>query len=58
MTEEEAREILEHIMELAATLGWESVVAQTKEGGILGLYIGTQSFLKLKGNENPYKITH
>lgn len=44
--EDEAREILEHIMELAAALGWACALVQQPDGEIIGGYIGPEEWVK------------
>lgn len=58
MDETTAQEILEKIQELAALLGWEAVIAQTKNGSILGMYIGSQSWINYKEGVDTQKPTH
>lgn len=59
MTNHEAQEILEKIVELAAILGWTAVIAQTGQGDILGMSIGGRQWLKMKnGEQDPLKPSH
>jgi hypothetical protein len=58
MTQEEMQAILEQIIDLAAHLGWNSVLAQNKHNQILGIYIGTQEWLKSKTGSDDQKTTH
>jgi len=59
MTDHEARQILEKIVELAAMLGWTAVISQTGQGDILGMNIGGLQWLKMKtGEKNPLKPSH
>lgn len=46
MSDEEVRETLEHIMELAAALGWACALVQTADGEILGGYMGSEEWVK------------
>lgn len=48
MTDEQCREILETIIELAATLGWVAALAQAKDGQMMGMYIGPEDWIKIK----------
>ena len=48
MTDEEVRDQLEHIMELAASIGWAIALIQTPEGEILGAYMGSEEWVKRK----------
>ncbi len=59
MDSHDAQEILEKIVELAALLGWTAVLAQTGQGDILGMSIGSRSWLKMKnGEQDPLKPSH
>lgn len=58
MDETTAQEILEKIEELAALLGWSAVVVQTARGEILGMYLGSQSWINHKEGVDTQKPTH
>jgi len=48
MTDNEAKNIIEKIMELSHLLGWSTILAQNPEGQILGLYSGTNAWVNYK----------
>jgi len=61
MTEDDAREIIEKIMELSALLGWATVIAQNNRGQVLGLYSGSPSWVDYKAGvkeEDRSKPSH
>lgn len=58
MTEEEVKQILEQIMELASILGWQAVLAQHSDGHLLGMYIGSDEFIELKRSKASGTFIH
>jgi hypothetical protein len=48
MTEEELRQILQQIMELAQMLDWQAVISQNADGQLMGMYLGTEEFIRSK----------
>lgn len=58
MNQEEAQEILEKIVELAALLGWQTVISQTSDGDIMGLTIGSEKWINIKSGRDPLKPAH
>lgn len=55
MNEQDARDILEKIMELAALIGWETVIVQNSNGQVIGLYAGTSAWIEYKNGKNNNK---
>lgn len=58
MDEVTAQQILEKIQELAAVLGWNAVIAQTARGEILGMYLGSESWINFKEGRDIQKPPH
>lgn len=58
LTDQEVKDILENIVELALALGWESIISQTTDGNLVGMYIGPEEWLKGKTGEKPGEIKH
>lgn len=58
MDDKTAQEILEKIQELAAILGWNAVIAQTARGEILGMYLGSESWINYKEGRDTQKPSH
>jgi hypothetical protein len=50
-------DILKEIIELAYLLSWETAMAENKDGELVGLYIGTPTWLKSKTG-TPNNPTH
>lgn len=59
MTDEEVEQILQDIIEMAHLIGFSSAMAQSKDGAILGMYIGEPDWIRSKIGNNPTnKPTH
>lgn len=58
MTEDDAQDVLEKIMELAALLGWGAVLARNKDGDILGMYFGSPQWIDYKEGRDQNKPAH
>lgn len=58
LTDEEVRDILENIVELALVLGWESIISQTTNGNLVGMYLGPKAWLDGKTGERAGEIKH
>lgn len=57
MTDEEVKDILENIVDLAQLLGWAAVISQTTEGNLIGMYLGPRAWLEGKTGK-PTEIKH
>jgi hypothetical protein len=57
MSDDETRQILEEIIDLARLLGWTSALAQDKNNQILGVYIGLEEWINAKLGKST-NITH
>jgi hypothetical protein len=58
MNDSDARDILEKIMELAALIGWETVIVQNSQGQVIGLYAGSSAWIEYKNGPKDQKPTH
>lgn len=56
MTDDEFREVLENILDLAHSIGWTSAMVQTKNGDLTGLYIGTKAWIDSKTNSTTKPV--
>jgi hypothetical protein len=56
--DEEIEQILREIVELAYLLDWSTASVQTKEGVLVGMYIGLPEWLKSKIGTPPQTPTH
>lgn len=58
MTEDEVKELLEKIVELASFLGWKSVLIQNSQGELLGMNLGSEEFINYKEGKSLHKEIH
>lgn len=58
LTQDEAQDILERIIDLASVLGWKAIIAQTKDGDIAGLMVGTENWINNKAGKDILKPSH
>lgn len=58
MTEQDVKDILEQIMELASMLEWRSIIVQSSDGQLLGMYLGTDEFVEYKKNKHSTNQLH